>query len=167
MATFRKIKGFEQNIPSYAFSKVSDIMLFTYVHAYYAVFPTRSIQRAVTLFMQDFKLEATFDIDGAMVCYQRVRERFLDEQRRDYESSEIADIHIRGLLDVMVWAWVTFLKKHVHEEYEVEQAIILMNEYFSLRLDDVGVEMYERRYRDNECCIIKLPTVPMDFNMLK
>jgi sulfur relay (sulfurtransferase) DsrF/TusC family protein len=167
MGTFQKRKAFEGNIPAYAFNKASDIMMFTYAHAYYAVFPTRNIKKAITLFMQDFDLYDTFDIESAMVCYQRVREKFLNEQRREYESTEIADMHVRTLLEVMIWAWITFLKKHVHADYDIEQAIIFFGQYFDIEFTTDELIMYERRFKDSEQRIGYLPTVPMDYNIKK
>lgn len=167
MARLQKKKQFEQNIPGYAFSKVSDIMMFTYAHAYYAVFCNRNIKKAFTLFTQDFELEDTMDLEGAMVCYQRVRERFMDEQRKEYSPTEISDIHIRGLLDTMTWAWVTFMKKHVHQTFDTKRAIIMFGEYFSIDFTTDELIMFCRRYEDTAKPIEFLPTIPMDFNLKK
>lgn len=165
MARLQKRKSFEMGIPAYAFTRASDIMMFTYAHAYYAVFTTRNISKAIKLFRKDFDIEDEYDIDSAMVCYQRVREKFLDEQRRAYISSEISNIYVRYVLDVMIWAWVTFMRKHVNPTFDIEQAVVMFGEHFNVEFTADDVIMHTRRYNDSQVGIDTLPTVPMEYNL--
>lgn len=165
MVRLQKRKSFEMGIPAYAFSKASDLMMFTYAHAYYAVFTTRNISKAIRLFRKDFDIEDEFDIDGAMVCYQRVREKFMDEQRRQYVSTEISDVYVRYTIDVMIWAWVTFMQRHVNPSFDVEQAIIMFGEHFGIEMTPDDMIMHTRRFKDSKVKIEALPTVPKEYNL--
>ena len=165
MARLQKRKSFEMGIPSYAFTRASDIMMFTYAHAYYAVFTTRNISKAIKLFRKDFDIEDEYDIDSAMVCYQRVREKFLDEQRRAYISSELSNIYVRYVLDVMIWAWVSFMRKHVNTTFDIEQAIVMFSDHFGMAFTTDELSQHTRRYNDSHTDIDTLPTVPMEYNL--
>lgn len=167
MEKLKKRKQFEYNIPGYAFSKVSDIIMFTYAHAYYAVFCNRNIKKSLVLFTHDFELEDTMDLEGAMVCYQRVRDKFLDEQRAVYTPTAISDIHVRNLIDVMIWAWVTFIKRHVHNMFDTERAVIMFGEYFSIDFTPDELIMMCQRFDHTARPIEFLPKIPIDFNLKK
>lgn len=160
-----KRKPFEMGLPSYAFNKASDIIMFTYSHAYFAVFAKRNISRAIKLFRIDFNIENEYDNYNAMACYQRVREKFLDERRLVYVSSEINDTYVRCIIDVMIWAWVTFMRKHVNPNFATIEAVEMFSEYFSMKFTLSDIIMHARRFDDIKRPIETLPIEPMRYNM--
>ncbi len=162
--TGRKEKKFETRIPSYYRSQRVDLMIWTYVHAYRSLFKL-NIMKAINLFIDDFGLVDDLDSMVAMDVYQRMKDKFLQDSKLMYDDCEMCTVYKAQGVDVMVYGWVNFYKRRM-PNYDLEQAVMAMSEYFDLVLTVDELSALIDRYKHLEVLSdIALPIVPKSFYM--
>ena len=160
----RKEKKFEVRIPSYYRTQRVDLMMWTYVHAYRSLF-NLNIMKAINLFIEDFGLIDDIDSMVAMAVYQRMKDKFIQDSRLSYDDCEMCTLYKAQGIDIMTYAWVNFYRRRM-PNFDTEQAILAMSEYFDLSLTVDELAAITDRY--NHLAVlseIALPTVPRDFYM--
>lgn len=163
-ATGRKEKKFEVRIPSYYRTQRVDLMIWTYVHAYRSLFDL-NIMKSINLFIEDFGLVDDIDSMVAMAVYQRMKDRFVQDSKLMYDDCEMCTLYKAQGIDIMVYAWINFYRRRM-PNFDTEQAIRSMSDYFDLDLTVDELAAIEDRYRDLEVLKdIALPKIPKGFYM--
>ena len=140
------IKKFEERIPRFVMSNRTNVMMWTYCHAYKCVFLNKNITTATNLFVKDFDVENETEPLSCGVACKRVSEIF--ESTSTYEPFELGNIYINQTIDVMIYAWITFYRLHVNNDFDEAVALQEFDTYFNMDMTGDEFDIYLRRYND-------------------
>ena len=144
--TGRKLKKFEEPIPRYAMTNKTNIMMWTYAHAYQSIYSDRNAKKAITAFIDDFNISCDFDTTTASVIVGRVNTMF--HQTSTYEPFDLGNFYLTHCIDTMIYAWITFYQKHVSAQYDTEMALHEFDDYFEMDMTIDEFDIYLRRFND-------------------
>ena len=70
------------------------------------------------------------------------------ESTSTYEPFELGNIYINQTVDVMIFAWITFYRLHVNNDFDEAVALQEFDTYFNMDMTGDEFDIYLRRYND-------------------